>query len=161
MSMKSALTTLLLISGVAGGAEPSLIPWPAKITSAAGSFTIDAHTKICASSDAERAASEQLQAVIKVVHGLELKDRGCDRPGITLKVSQAVTDDEGYTLDVSSTGVRIEARAPAGLYYGAMTAAQLLSGGTAQSVHIEDSPRFKWRGLMLDSARHFSAKPGW
>jgi hexosaminidase len=155
MSMKSALITLLLISSAAGAAQPSLIPWPAEVASGAGSFSIDANTKICTTNDAARAVAEQFQFVIKAVQGLDLKTRGCERGGITFELSQAVTDEEGYTLDVSSNGVRIEARAAAGLYYGAMTAAQLFSGRTAQGVHIEDSPRFKWRGLMLDSARHF------
>ena len=53
---------------------------------------------------------------------------------------------------MSSSGVKIEARAAAGLYYGAMTAAQLLSEGTSVTLagmHVEDYPRFKWRGLML------------
>ena len=51
-----------------------------------------------------------------------------------------------------------------GLYYGAVTLAQLLSSGdpAATSVrlpalHIDDAPRFGWRGVMLDSARHFQS----
>lgn len=79
-----------------------------------------------------------------------------------LSSTAAVIDEEGYTLDVSAAGVRIEARAAAGLYYGAMTLAQLLTssaahGGPARlaGMRIEDYPRFKWRGLMLDPARHF------
>lgn len=108
--------------------------------------------------------AEQLQATVKAVQGLDLKARGCERAGIALILSStaAVTDAEGYTLDVSANGVRIEARDAAGLYYGAMTAAQLLSAGAAHGVpvrlagmRIEDFPRFKWRGLMVDSARHF------
>lgn len=151
--MKPLLTLLLLVSSAAGAAEPSLIPWPAKITSTAGSFTVDATTPICSS---ERAVADQLQAVVKAVQGLDIEARGCKGGNIALAMSSTVADEEGYTLDVNSKGIRIEARTAAGLYYGAMTLAQLLSEGPRVSgLHIEDHPRFKWRGLMLDTARHF------
>ncbi len=154
---------LLLVSGITSAAEPAIIPWPVKVTSTTGFFTVDEKTTICAATDAERAVAEQLQAVVKAVQGLDLKARDCKRAGIALTLSPtaAVDDAEGYTLDVSAQGVRIEARAVAGLYYGAVTLAQLLSGGAhgvpvqLGGIHIEDFPRFRWRGLMLDSARHF------
>lgn len=155
---------LLLVSGTAVAAQPSIIPWPVSLIPAAGFFTVDERTTICVATDAERAVAEQLQAVVRALQGFDLDARGCERAGIALSLSStaAVSDAEGYTLDVSPQGVRIEARAAAGLYYGAVTLAQLLSGGAAHGVpvqlggmHIEDFPRFKWRGLMLDSARHF------
>ena len=66
---------------------------------------------------------------------------------------------EGYRLDVDVVGVRIEAATTAGLFYGAETLRQLVETSDQQIsvpfVHIVDSPRFKWRGLMLDCARHF------
>lgn len=156
------LASLLLAASATNAAEPSLIPWPAEIASTAGSFTVDEQTPICAAGEA-RAVADQFQAVVKAVQGLDLKTRGCGRAGIALTLSStaAVTDAEGYALDVSTNGVRIEARAAAGLYYGAMTAAQLLSTGAygvpvrLAGTRIADFPRFKWRGLMLDSARHF------
>lgn len=152
---------LLLVSGATSAAEPFIIPWPVEVTSGAGTFTVNEKTPICAAS---AAVADQLQAVVKEVQGIDLKERSCKRAGIALTLSSTagVSDMEGYTLDVSAQGVRIEARADAGLYYGAMTLAQLLSGGATHGVpvrlrgiHIEDFPRFKWRGLMLDSARHF------
>jgi hexosaminidase len=156
---------LLLVSSTTGAAEPAIIPRPVNVSSASGFFTVNEKTTICAATDAERAVAEQLQAVVKVVQGLDLQARGCRRAGIALSLSSTATvnDVEGYTLSVSAQGVRIEARADAGLYYGAMTLAQLLSGGAhgvpvqLDGIHIEDFPRFKWRGLMLDSARHFFA----
>ena len=147
----------------ASPARPSLIPWPAKVAAGRGDFVVDGHTPLCATGAAVSVA-RQLQATIKAVQGLDLETRRCGDATIALVLSQSATvaDTEGYTLDVSSTGIRIQARSGAGLYYGAMTAAQLLSTGTAQGVavklhgmHIEDFPRFKWRGLMLDPARHF------
>lgn len=159
----NAWGALLLVAAGAASANPSLIPWPAKITSAPGEFTVDAQTPICALGAAD-AVAKHLQAIVKSVQGLDLKTRDCARAGISLVLSStaAVTNAEGYTLDVSVNGVRVEARAEAGLYYGAMTAAQLLSAGTRYGapvrlagIHIEDFPRFSWRGLMLDPARHF------
>ena len=152
-----------LAPGSAAATQPSLIPWPAQVVSLRETFIVDAHTPICADGVASKVA-ERFRATLEAVQGLDLKTRRCDRAGITLVVSNAaaMNDTEGYTLDVGATGMRVVARTEAGLYYGAMTAAQLLStGGTHGSsvrlagTHIEDFPRFKWRGLMLDPVRHF------
>jgi hexosaminidase len=153
----------LSASGLARATELSLIPWPAQVALVSGAFTVDAQTPICANGVASKAA-ERLQTTLLAVHGLDLKTRRCEGAGIALVLSAAapVADTEGYTLDVDNNGLRIVARTEAGLYYGAMTAAQLLSAGATHDssvrlagIHIEDLPRFKWRGLMIDPARHF------
>ena len=153
----------LFASGLARAAEPSLIPWPAQVTLEPSAFTVDGQTPICASGVASKVA-ERLQTTLQALQGLDLKTRHCKRAGIALVLSAGapVDDTEGYTLDVDANGLRIVARTEAGLYYGAMTAAQLLSAGAAHDssvrlagMRIADFPRFKWRGLMLDPARHF------
>ena len=72
--------------------------------------------------------------------------------------------DEGYELTVSSNRIKLAARTPHGLFNGSVTLWQLLTqNDSAQRplhvdcVYIEDYPRFAWRGLMLDSARHFQS----
>ena len=66
--------------------------------------------------------------------------------------------DEAYDLRVDKTGIRIEAVTPAGLYYGLTTLSQLLAEGRSiPELRIVDQPRFQWRGLMLDSARHMQS----
>jgi len=74
------------------------------------------------------------------------------------------TGKEGYRLEVTPAGVTISASQTAGLFYGTITLWQLLTQtpGAAHSVtipalQIDDTPRFAWRGLMLDSARHFQS----
>ena len=70
---------------------------------------------------------------------------------------------EGYRLEVTSRGVRITAPSDAGLFYGAVTLWRLMTaaGGrgpaTLAPVEIIDAPRLPWRGLLLDSARHFQS----
>jgi hexosaminidase len=75
---------------------------------------------------------------------------------------------EGYELEVSSSSVRIAASSEAGVFYAFQTLWQLLApaaGEDASSgqdtwllpfVSVRDAPRFPYRGLHLDSARHFS-----
>jgi hexosaminidase len=72
--------------------------------------------------------------------------------------------DEGYELTVSSDHITVGARTPHGLFNGSVTLWQLLTQNDSarrplqvDCVHIEDYPRFAWRGLMLDSARHFQS----
>lgn len=68
-------------------------------------------------------------------------------------------EDEGYVLDVSSAGAKLSAANSLGIMHGMQTFLQLIqvtpSGFAAPAVHIEDSPRFPWRGLMIDVSRHF------
>lgn len=77
---------------------------------------------------------------------------------------------EGYKLSVTPNAVVIRANQPAGLFYGVQTLMQLLPkeiesdttvrnvSWTAPCVEVTDYPRFGWRGLMFDVARHFFTK---
>jgi hexosaminidase len=75
------------------------------------------------------------------------------------KPIQDVSEDEGYTLDVSASGAKLTAPNPLGIMHGLQTFLQLVEvspgGFAASAVHIEDSPRFSWRGLTIDVSRHF------
>ncbi len=74
-------------------------------------------------------------------------------------VSPQIGMDEHYTLNVSSNKIMLMAKTDIGAIRGLETLYQLVmpfSGGFyCPAVEIDDSPRFKWRGLMIDVARHF------
>jgi hexosaminidase len=76
---------------------------------------------------------------------------------------QDLGEDESYVLDVSSTGAKLTAPNPLGVMRGLQTFLQLVEvtpdGYAAPAVHIEDSPRFPWRGLSIDVSRHFITMP--
>lgn len=83
---------------------------------------------------------------------------GEDAVGIVLSI-EGDGPAEGYVLDTRGPGIRITGRDAAGLYYGTRTLLQLLhrtdEGWSVPRVLIEDAPRFAYRGVMLDVARHF------
>ena len=86
------------------------------------------------------------------------------------KNSDTTLGKEGYKLSVTPKGVVIKANQPAGLFYGVQTLMQLMpkeieSDTTVRNiswivpcVEVTDYPRFAWRGLMFDVARHFFTK---
>ncbi len=75
------------------------------------------------------------------------------------KEIQDVGEDESYVLEVTATGAKLTAPTPLGAMHGLQTFLQLVdvspAGFAAPAVTIQDKPRFPWRGLMIDSARHF------
>ena len=75
------------------------------------------------------------------------------------KPVQELGEDESYHLKVSRDGVELTAANPLGVLHGLQTFLQLVritpQGFAAPAVTIDDQPRFPWRGLMIDSGRHF------
>lgn len=76
------------------------------------------------------------------------------RPGET-----SLGADESYTLQVSQEGVQLTAVTDIGALRGLETLLQLVQadeqGYFIPAIRIQDEPRFPWRGLMIDVARHF------
>lgn len=142
-----------------------VIPRPAKVEARSGQFVLDAGTVLVATGanpDAERIARD-FAGRMQLARGFqpELGKAGKGAVTFSLDPKVAVASDEGYTLDIADQGATITARAPAGLFYGAVTLWQLATadGGRGEAriaaQRIEDAPRFVWRGLHLDVARHF------
>jgi hexosaminidase len=72
---------------------------------------------------------------------------------------QSIDEKETYTLSVTPAGIHIEAPTVVGAMHGLESLVQLVqpsgSGYILPAVSIRDSPRFPWRGLMIDCGRHF------
>ena len=106
--------------------------------------------------------------VVRRTRGLTVKPNQQNEPAIPGIVLQRLSDPgatgkEGYRLDIGPKGIVVSASQTAGLLYGCVTLWQLTtqtpgSGPvTLAAMHIEDAPRFAWRGLLLDSVRHYQS----
>lgn len=157
--MRTILFAAVMISSMpaAAWASPNLplLPMPATVTSQAGSFSF-ARATIAADDAGGRAAARRLTDLVARTGGpkLVLAKGGA----IRFRRDPAIKGDEAYRLRVTPAGVTVSASTDTGLYYGATTLWQLIAASTngrIGAVTIDDAPAFTWRGVMLDSARHF------
>ncbi|MFL9584246.1 beta-N-acetylhexosaminidase [Stenotrophomonas sp. AB1(2024)] len=140
-----------------------LIPAPAQVERLDGAdYTVTTSTALRAQGAAAQRVAGQFATLLRQSGGPTLQPsnaRGTD--GIRFVLDGALkTGAEGYQLRSDAHGVTVQAATEAGLFYGAATLSQLLTGGSNGAVpalRIDDAPRFSWRGLMLDSARHFQS----
>ena len=158
-------------------AAPSLMPLPVKVESGAGQLSIDLAFQAAESGVSDpvlNAALQRFTARLARQTGLPI---GLGQPvnaahaALTVEVGPAeaaagwpvLGEDESYTLDVSADGARIKAATVDGAMHGLETFSQLVApsadGFAVPAVHIEDHPRFPWRGLMLDVSRHWMPLP--
>ncbi|WP_030355116.1 beta-N-acetylhexosaminidase [Streptomyces scopuliridis] len=151
--------------------------WPAQ--PGAGAFPLDGETVIEAGPGTEGVA-RWFRTAVGAATGLPFADDagviGADDNRIVLGISPDIARElgpEGYRISVDAEAIRIEGGAAAGVFWGAQTVRQLLGPDAYRRAPldstrewavpmtlIEDAPRFGWRGLMLDVARHFMPKDG-
>ncbi len=146
----------------------SLIPEPAHLAVQPGQFIVsDGTALVFDSADADSArVATYFTALVHRSRGLTLTPRAAGEHAIVLRrlADPDATGKEGYRLEITPQGVTVSAGQTAGLFYGTITLWQLLtqtSGAASQVVlpalRIDDAPRFAWRGVLLDSVRHFQS----
>ncbi|WP_329547341.1 beta-N-acetylhexosaminidase [Streptomyces sp. NBC_01356] len=158
--------------------DTDLIPAPGtvRLIPGAGGFVLDEATVIDAGPGTE-ATARWLRATLGAVTGLALPP-GAGDDGETIRLRIDPSDaghlgPEGYKLYVNGDDITIHGGGAAGVFWGAQTLRQLLGPDAfrrapltpgkewaVSGTFVEDEPRFAWRGLMLDVARHFMPKDG-
>jgi len=143
-------------------AQVSIIPEPQRVEPATGSFTIETATVLSVpAGDAEPArAAAYFADLMQRSRGLTLavREGAVGRGVVAFRRGDQAKD--AYELAVTDQGATITAGGFGGLLYGGVSLWQLATAEPGQgpariaAVTLEDAPRFGWRGLMLDSARH-------
>ncbi|HEX5833164.1 MAG TPA: family 20 glycosylhydrolase [Pyrinomonadaceae bacterium] len=149
----------------------NLMPVPASVTFDDERLSVDESFKVAirGHSDARLQAAvarfvKRLEGrtVLSLTPGLALDDQmttlivHCEGPG---KDVPAVDENESYRIDITSRQALLSAPTVVGAIRGLETVLQLLDadrrGYFLPGVKIQDQPRFPWRGLLIDVARHF------
>ncbi|GHC65640.1 beta-N-acetylhexosaminidase [Streptomyces cinnamoneus] len=154
-----------------------LIPSPRRVADIppSGLYVLDDETLIEAGPGTEGVA-RWLRTTVGAATGLPLEPGGDSDNRIVLTVDPAVERQlgpEGYRIVVDGYALRIDGGSAAGLFWAAQTFRQMLGPEafrrapvnprrewTVPRVVVEDAPRFAWRGVLLDVARHFMPKDG-
>ncbi len=156
----------------------NVIPKPESVAFSEGNFTLTAQTKI--ESDPKlKDVAEYFINLISPATGFNfvisvLKTGLTKSNTIYLELNGELNNlgEEGYCLNINQKRIILSANKPAGIFYGIQTIRQLFQIEIERkekqsdiewiipSVEIRDSPRFSWRGYMLDEGRHFLGKEG-
>src|SRR5205085_1395920 len=170
----SRRTTIALAWGLAflplaATAAPAdiVVPNPAALTRGTGEFSVTPATPLLVERDEAgplrvatnfaALASRSLRIKLRPLVGATRQDairfeRVADLPG----------GPEAYRVAVKARSVVLTASTDAGFTHATTTLWQLMAPKEAgraiiPAVTIDDAPRFAWRGLMLDSARHYQS----
>ncbi|MGO8816600.1 MAG: beta-N-acetylhexosaminidase [Terriglobia bacterium] len=148
-----------------------VLPMPSEIAPGEGFLAVDASFRLSLGGYHDallQNAAIRLARNLRIKTGLKLAlEPVAEGREATLRVRCDARDpyfltpkaDESYTLEIAPQGAELHAHGPTGVLRGLATFFQLVridgEGFRAPAVKISDTPRFAWRGLMLDVARHF------
>ena len=146
-------------------ADYNVIPLPQEVTlTQKGAFVLTGATPIVYPEGDEQLKNDAqfLSDYIADVTALRLTTTSAKvKNAITLRLNKKVQSKEGYIITVDKKGVVIEGATAAGVFYGVQTLRKSipvdksLTEVTLPAVMLKDAPRFGYRGVMLDCARHY------
>ena len=162
----------MAILSAMGGAQQfhnTLMPQPASLTAGSGSLRLTSTLAVeTPGSHDPRLEDAIAVATRRVENATGLPHAGTGvvpQTKLIVKVAapgaavQTLEEDESYSLKITSSAAEIDAPTDLGAMHGLETLIQLIQtnpdGYTLPQVTIEDTPRFRWRGLMIDCGRHF------
>lgn len=139
--------------------EPAIIPKPLSQKIEQGVFMLDHHVNIFAIDELSE-VSNYLKSYLKETLQLEFSKKESTKK-IIFKIDKSISSEEGYHLKINENQILISSKNSKGAFYGVQSLLQLFPAKTdaesiaIQCIEIKDSPRFSYRGMHLDVARHF------
>lgn len=151
-----------------------LIPQPQSVEQREGAFRLDGNTTFCCPDGQAVTVADFYAGKLHRSTGYAFRRTETEADGsICLQLEpEAFSSPEAYRLEVTPERVKVTASALQGLFYGMSTFMQLLPAEVespelveaeaweAPCVVVTDAPRFPYRGLMIDVARHFTSVEG-
>jgi hexosaminidase len=153
-----------ILSTVCAQAQVNIIPQPVALQNSNGHFFIDKNTALQFSPANKHltAMATYFAGYVDHISGIKLPVNSKATKYIQFGIdTKSALSSEAYQLTVSPTAIHITASSRAGIFYAFQSLIQTLPAiRTNEAVavpcmQIVDSPRFKWRGFMLDVSRHF------
>ena len=161
----AVITLATATAAIAQNNTQALIPFPNSIEqcSKGKTFTINSTTTIHSTLPCDAFVITELQRILKKRLGLTPRTGNkASKNIISLETDSTIQGREHYTLEVNKNGIFIKGASEGAIFLALQTLDQLLLGdnhNTAQQkiafTRIDDSPRFGFRAIMLDPARHF------
>lgn len=173
--MKQTFLALMLSSLCFGQIEKDqlmLMPWPKEIKINSGKLSLNkSFTVNISGPKSERlnhAATKFLRRLdgrtgTFFTNGFAFTNNAAPNAIVQIKIKGFagldLQQDESYQLNITSNQISLTAHTDVGAIYGLETLLQSLqhdaNGFFFPTISIQDQPRFKWRGLMIDASRHF------
>jgi hexosaminidase len=164
--MRSIALALAIICYSASYAQVNIVPQPANLTESGGDFSLTSTSNIVYQSKELLASATFLEAYINKTYKLNLKSSSgpATRSSIVLSLMPPIQSIDGkslhsYSLNIQPKSFQLSGTSPEAVFNGVQTIIQLLplKDGAIKipCVQIEDQPRFAYRGLHLDVARHY------
>ncbi len=148
----------------------NLMPWPQEIESDQGQFTVDKDFLVSIEKESTKRLYTAATRFLRRLSGRTgvffekgFPESTKNAPSLIINVKREgkleLSEDESYSLAITTAAIRLEAETDIGAIRGLETLLQLVTSGADHfyfpALRIKDSPRFPWRGLMIDVARHY------
>jgi hexosaminidase len=137
----------------------NIIPEPESVQAKSGFFKIGKTLSVLSSNQSADKAVEIFSDELKDV--LDVQKSGEEKTSLEINIVQGM-DPESYSLEVDKKGILLSGSTPVGIFNGLQSLRQLILFSEKKNdkilipcCSVKDSPRYGWRGIMLDESRHF------